>query len=860
MSSVTKLVNEYCIIKTYIKNPIDIFRNITRYVAVTVALMWGVGVAQGRTMWERFVEPEDSTRTKVWWFHGETETTREGIDADLAAFKDKGVGGVVFYDQVHGKCEGAFDSMSPEWWDMLRHAAVRARDLGLSFEVAASNGYVAGGPWITKEMGMKKTAYVDTIADVGADGVLRVDLSGVPEGFCDVATVMWRDDDASAPLTVLSGTVNVDRDRNDTISFEFPEGFVARGMTYFTGPRGKGSTSSMNIPGRPRERYFAALYQEYPPIGRLEVSDDGINWTQATVMPPIESVIGHKSRTRTVSFPAVSGRYGRVVLADGSPGNAGQLRVGDIRLYPYDVIDNVEVMTGLRTEVTYPSVTGADHGAVRHEDVTDVSASLSPEGELSVSVMPGRWRVMRFGYVPTGARTKHGRKNALGYEADVMSAEAAKMQFDNYFKAIADSLSAIGAPPSGMCMDSHEAGVQNWTAGFEDVFRSRRGYGLTQWLPVFAGYIVDGRDMSMEVLADFRRTVAETIADNFYGMLTRLCHDYGVTFTSQAMLNIDNDNIRSRGQVDKPQGEFWAYQKDGNYDVLDAASSAHLYGHPIASGEAFTDTPYSATWEELLRIANLAYCRGINEMAVCASSYQPWADRKYDDAASAHPYVFHRFHPRWDSSRTFWDYQARCAGMMREGRPSVDLCVYLGDELPGKTMAYRLPDIPGDYTFDVATSDALINRFAPSSDGRIDVKGGMSYKALLVEDRAVVSREAEEALRRLEESGVPVIRCRLGDDTGAMLAERGVRPSLTGVAPVQYARRTLPEEGMDVYILYNHSDESVKVTPIAEYSVRSAELWHPVVLTRTPLSLPMSITLAPYEAQFLITHRDARQH
>ena len=26
-------------------------------------------------------------RTKVWWFHGETETTREGITADLEAYK-----------------------------------------------------------------------------------------------------------------------------------------------------------------------------------------------------------------------------------------------------------------------------------------------------------------------------------------------------------------------------------------------------------------------------------------------------------------------------------------------------------------------------------------------------------------------------------------------------------------------------------------------------------------------------------------------------------------------------------------------------------------------------------------------------
>ena len=47
------------------------------------------------TMAGAFSVPPDSTRTKVWWFHGETETTREGITADLEAFRRAGVGGVV---------------------------------------------------------------------------------------------------------------------------------------------------------------------------------------------------------------------------------------------------------------------------------------------------------------------------------------------------------------------------------------------------------------------------------------------------------------------------------------------------------------------------------------------------------------------------------------------------------------------------------------------------------------------------------------------------------------------------------------------------------------------------------------------
>src|SRR5580765_8229487 len=99
-----------------------------------------------------FYQPTNMARTKLWWFHGETETTREGITADLEAFKREGVGGVVYYDQQHGKGEHALPAFSKEWWDMFRFAASEAKRIGLTFETHLSNGYVSGGPWITEEL------------------------------------------------------------------------------------------------------------------------------------------------------------------------------------------------------------------------------------------------------------------------------------------------------------------------------------------------------------------------------------------------------------------------------------------------------------------------------------------------------------------------------------------------------------------------------------------------------------------------------------------------------------------------------------------------------------------------------------
>ncbi len=821
-----------------------------------------------KDLWWQFVNPPDSTRTKVWWFHGETETTKEGIDADLRSFKEKGVGGVVFYDQIHGSGEGATPSMSPEWWDMLKYAAAKAKEYGLSFEVAVGNGYVTGGPWITPELAMKKTAFVKKLISTDRDTTLQVNLKHPSDQFKDVALVMFPDKPSFAPLTVLEGTAVITS--SDTV-INIPLSNVAtiRGISYSVSPRGKGSTASMNIPGSPSERYFGAGYKEYPPIGQLEFSEDGVNWEKVSDLLPVENAIGHKSSRRTISFPSKEARHFRLHIHDwnGNDPDYHSVKLSDVALHTRDVVDNLEVKTGLRTEITYPSATGGETGIVNPKDVMILESNIDSNGITSLNIPKGNWRVIRFGYMPTGARTKHGRKNLLGLEADVMSAEAARTHYANYFRPILDTLSIAGSRPSGMCMDSHEAGIQNWTKGFEDKFLNEHGYDLVAWLPAFAGYIVGSRSETDMVLSDFRKTVTSTIASEYYGTLADLCRHDSVDFTSQAMLNILTDNIAFRGNATKPQGEFWAYQKNGNYDCLDAASAAHLFGKNIASGEAFTDTPYSETWDELLRIANIAYCRGINEFVVCASSYQPWSDQKYDDCDSKHPYVFHRFHPRWDSSPAFWDYQARCANLLRKGRPVVDLLVYLGEEAPLKTYAFKLPEIPEGYNFDVCSYTVMKDRLS-ASDGNITSEGGMTYKAMVVPERTYISPDAAHILERLEADGAKIIRCDKGENVKESLLTAGIIADLSFTSAnipddkTMFFHRQLPDS--DIYFIYNHSDHPFE----QEIGIRAdgniVEIWNPYscekeiiedkVASDDDSSLRVNLSLPPYQSRFLIVN------
>lgn len=114
--------------------------------------------------------------------------------------------------------------------------------------------------------------------------------------------------------------------------------------------------------------------------------------------------------------------------------------------------------------------------------------------------------------------------------------------------------------------------------------------------------------------------------EKYYGAFDSIARKEGLRFTAQATggaLCLTGDNIEVKKHIDKPQGEFWAYQTDGSYDIKDCSSAAHIYGKNIASGEAFTDAKYSHKPCDIKSLADYACAFGINEFVICASAYQP---------------------------------------------------------------------------------------------------------------------------------------------------------------------------------------------------------------------------------------------
>jgi hypothetical protein len=105
------------------------------YLTNIVLLAGNVALAAGQTpangvaafpnaLAQEFVKPPASARAWVSWFWLNGNISREGITADLEAMKRAGLGGALW---MWGGELGADTSkpvrlLSPEWWDLMRHA------------------------------------------------------------------------------------------------------------------------------------------------------------------------------------------------------------------------------------------------------------------------------------------------------------------------------------------------------------------------------------------------------------------------------------------------------------------------------------------------------------------------------------------------------------------------------------------------------------------------------------------------------------------------------------------------------------------------------------------------------------------
>lgn len=315
------------------------------------------------------MNPQDSTRTKMWWFHGKFPSTREGMTKDLESFKRVGIGGIVYYDQVHGdQLPNTELSMSKEWWDNIYYIAKETKRLGLDFEFHVSNGFVAGGPWVKPCDAMKRLESVETVVTGGMPLTLKLQTPNNKYNFYrDIRVIAIPTKDVPeicmklsantsqfAPELLFGGqelySIPAMKDAPIYINIDYTEVTSLRSISYIIGPSGKATTSATNVPGEPQATFVGTGYKILPPVGELQYSEDGEVYHKVCDLKPLYRA--HESyKKKTISFLPVKARFYRIKLQGWNGSVEGKpLRLGGITLSSDPMINEYEYKAGYISE------------------------------------------------------------------------------------------------------------------------------------------------------------------------------------------------------------------------------------------------------------------------------------------------------------------------------------------------------------------------------------------------------------------------------------------------------------------------------------------------------------------------------
>ncbi len=242
----------------------------------------------------------------------------------------------------------------------------------------------------------------------------------------------------------------------------------------------------------------------------------------------------------------------------------------------------------------------------------------------------------------------------------------------------------VGKSFNNMLVDSYEAGLHHWTPRLREEFEKRRGYDPTPYLLTLTGRLVGDGPTSDRFLWDFRRTIADLFAENYYGYFADLSHDHKLLFSNEPYTSCF-EGLQVGAKTDIPTGEFWA---DGGYSfsLRLAASIAHINDRTFAGAEAFTAAPHLARWENhpgsLKRVGDWAWTQGINRFILHSYPHQPWSDVVPGMTMGQYGCHFDRNNTWWDPGRAWIQYIQRSQFLLQSGENVADVLCFAGDAAP----------------------------------------------------------------------------------------------------------------------------------------------------------------------------------
>lgn len=748
-------------------------------------------------------------------------------------------------------------------------------------------------------------------------------------GVLDTATSPVRTNgDAGVPLdtdrlssgslatpTYLAGPSNA---APTWVRFEFPRPVTVTGLTVAAGNGFSGWNDILDI----------------GPVAQVWASTDNRHWKPVAEDVYTGGLVSNDLQ-RTVFVRSTRARFFKVVFLPGGtlgdrpsylPPLTGKepITLRSLVLRTAPTVHRFEAKAGFGKVANYYEIDTPAAGsapAVPRSQVLDLTPSMDRSGRLRWKAPAGTWVVVRLGYGLTGKQNGPATPAATGLEVDKLDARRVRAYLNTYLDSMRDAAGAgaFGATGlTGLLNDSYEAGFQNWTDDILAEFRRRRGYDPSRYLPALTGTAVGSGADSDRFLWDWRRTLAELMADNHYGVLTEVAHERGLQRTyAEAQENNGGwfgDDMEMRRYADIPMGASGLPSAPGDQildtyrvDMRGASSVANVYGRRHAGAESFTFTPLGTLPGALKPTADQVLVAGVNRFMIHTSAHQP-LDTGPGISLGGIGWFFTRNETWAEQARPFTSYLARCCHVLSQGRAVKDVAYFYGQEsaitgIWGSAKAQ--PDVPLGYDFDFVNSDVVLNHLRVDN-GKLVTPSGMSYSLLYLGGRS--ERLTLPVLRRLAElveqgaalAGVrPTASPSLADDdrewqrtadrlwgeqqehdrvVGAGRVFTGFYPeealSVLGVSrDFDHAQTQDPTfdwihrrtDDADVYFVVNRRAVRSTLAVTMRATGRAVELWDPVSgevraasFTTTPLNrTAMTLDLGPSDSVFVVIARGA---
>lgn len=741
-----------------------------------------------------FFNPPQEYRPETWFHINGNNISKIGLTKDLEAIKYAGLQGIQLFNKSGGPYPGVeqIKILSPEWEEMIRHAADECKRLGLKFTMQNCPGWsMTGGPWVPAEEAQRELVHTLFRVEGGKriEKVLNIEKKYLGEELdykdvCVVAFPTPRDDTLQPHIPTTIET------NNPVVPWENifnPEKFIDFGGSDVPDKFKEYSEHALSkVNGENTwvlvefEKPVTLRSLQLPPI-RSAITDrqypqvdvgltlyyaNGVDWVKVAEFEIPNSNWTDQQYDLTLALNEFTAKKLKLTFSGDHSFLLTRLHFSSQpRVHNYEA-KAAKAVRNFQHEVKYDY---PEEYRLKKSAILDLTGKMNKLGQLNWNAPDGKWTVLRFGHVNMRRTNKPAVPEATGWECSKLDKEA----IENHLRqGMIGNLIKEGGPIGdgklqGLLIDSWESMVPNWTMKSERLFqefRERRGYDMKLYLPAILGYIVDDSETTERFLRDLRATLDDLFVENFFSHFVTVAHDLGTKVYTEGATGevLPGDPMRYYGTSDFPMTEFWypkppSNQNENAKPVTVAASAAHLYNKPLLAAEACTQL--NVQWNEhpfvVKYLTDYNFTKGINHLVFHTFSHTPQVE-VYPGSSFGGSIGFPlvRNQTWWHHTPSWIDYLSRCQVMLRQGEFVADVLWYLGDDL--ERPPFETTDFPRGYRYDYLNAEILHSRLSVE-DGKIQVEGAGEYQIIVLRNSKRMLLSTAQKLKELVLAGAVVL-------------------------------------------------------------------------------------------------------